>query len=56
MRGQGVTISDPDPVTGGIQIGDGSTGRGGKLGTLNDPKFKEAQNACQSALPKGGAK
>jgi hypothetical protein len=56
MRDHGIQMADPDPNTGGIQIGNGSTGSGGKTAILNDPKYKEAQDACQSKLPQGGGK
>jgi hypothetical protein len=53
MREHGTQMSDPDPNTGGIRVGGGS---GDKTQVLNDPNFKQAQQACQSSAPKGNGK
>jgi hypothetical protein len=54
LRDHGIEVSDPDPNTGAIRIGDA----GDKTKILNDPKFTTAQAACQGQLPegKGGGK
>jgi hypothetical protein len=44
MRDHGINVADPDPANPGIRINGAGPG---------DPKFKAAQDACQSLMPGG---
>ena len=53
MRSHGIQMPDPQPPSSGPQSQSTRSGGNGPNIDPNSPQFKNAQQACQSLLPKG---